>query len=317
MSPLNWDEQVAALGGHFYQSSHWAAFQEAQGYEILRSQGDGWLWQAALRTGRGGIKYLYCPYGPSVTSHESLVASLESLIKFGKEHDADFVKAEPWSLRTDDWGLATGWHEVPAMQPKHIMRLDISQSEDELRANISQSNRNLINQAEVRGLKFRVSTDAADLETFIRLQNETAKRGGFKMHPDSYYCLLFRILSEQGVAKLYFADHADGAVAVAVCYDFGGVRYYALAGTDDALNREHKGAIALLWWIISDAKSRGLVTLDYGGVAPEGDENHPWAGHTRFKKSIGGETITLAGTWDYPLKSTKYRLYRLVKKVLH
>ncbi len=306
----NWNKQVIALGGHFYQSSHWGEFQEALGYKTRRDHGDGWLWQAAVRVGRGGISYLYCPYGPIVTSHEALTASLSALIAVGKETRADFVKAEPWGTAA----MAAGWQAVPDMQPKHIMRLDITPSEDDLRKNISQSNRNLINTAKQRGLRFRVSNDAADLETFIKLQHGTAKRGGFKPHADDYYRKLMAALP--GIARIYAAEFEGQPVAMAIGFDFGEVRYYAHAATDDERNREHKGAIALLWWLIADAKAQGIKTFDFGGVAPADQPNHPWAGHTRFKQSVGGEIITLGGTWDYPIKPAKYKLYRAAKKVL-
>lgn len=197
------------------------------------------------------------------------------------------------------------------------MRLDISKPETELRKNIYSSNRNLINQAGARGLRLEISQKLTDLPRFINQQKSTALRIGLTLHPDSYYKQLAESLMSAGVASFYFAVHADGDVASAMCYDFGGVRYYAHAGTNDELNRKHKGAVALLWWLISDAKSKGNHTFDFGGVAPEDQPNHPWAGHTRFKKSIGGgEIIKLSGTWDYPLRPTKYKFYQAVKKFL-
>jgi len=42
--------------------------------------------------------------------------------------------------------------------------------------------------------------------------------------------------------------------------------------------------------MITDAKAKpqGLTAFDYGGVAPDDQPDHPWAGATRFKKSPGG-----------------------------
>lgn len=313
MPQPDWDQQLIDLGGHFLQSSHWGRFEQAQGRQVLQQQGDGWMWQAVLRLGRGGVRYLYSPYGPTFANFESRITNqgFESLIAAGREHKADFVKAEPWGAVQ----AANGWTHVKDFQPSHIMRLDITATEDELRKNISQSNRNLINQAQSRGLSLQVGTDQADFDVFLSQQKDTAKRAGFTMHADKYYRTLFDTLKGE-VLKIYRVQHADGVVASAMCFDFGGVRYYAHAGTDDALNRQHKGAIVLLWWLIADAKAKGLTAFDYGGVAPEDQPNHPWAGHTRFKQSVGGQIIKLAGTWDYPIKPAKYKIYRAAKKFL-
>lgn len=308
MSDLEWDQKLTNLGGHFYQSSYWATFEQAQGRHIVREHGKGWMWQAALRKGRGGITYLYAPYGPVISGKPN--EALKSLLAAGHSLKADFVKAEPWGQKN----LPSPWQKVTAFQPEYIMRLDISRPEDDLRKNIAQSNRNLINQASARGLQLEVSADPADLPRFMTQQKSTARRGGFTIYADAYYKRLVDSLMPAGVANFYFAKHADGDVASALCYDFGGARYYAHAGTDPERNQKRKGAVALLWWIIIDAKAKGIHTFDYGGVAPDDQPNHPWAGHTRFKKSMGGEIIKLAGTWDYPIRPAKYVVYRAVKR---
>jgi lipid II:glycine glycyltransferase (peptidoglycan interpeptide bridge formation enzyme) len=250
-----------------------------------------------------------------------LKRALESLTEAGRQHGVDFVRIEPLgslqgdTLQTVAKQQGVSLQKFEPVQPQHVLELDITPSDEELRKNISQSNRNLINQASARGLSFHISEDPSDVKDFNRIHTLTAQHGGFTNHPDDYYSTLVQTLIEHGVGRLYFVEHAGQRIAAALCYDWNGVRYYAYAGADPEKNRELKAAIYLVWSLIVDAKRLGLARFNYGGVAPEEEPDHPWAGHSRFKRSIGGETLTTAGTWDMPLKTAKYRLYRLMKKV--
>ncbi len=309
-----WDQHLHSLGGHLYQSTEWARFQQAQGREVQYSSGADWAWLGALRRGRGGVNYLYCAYGPTICK-KGLGEAIKSLRQAGTEYKADFVRIEPIGDVTEGDLLKLGARRFQDMQPQYTLLLDLRQSEEEMRHVMSPSNRNLINTASKRGLSFRLSPDPADLEVFLDIQRETVAKAGIVPHPDEYHRQLAKALTP-GTYKLFFADYEGKPAAAAICLDYDGVRYYVHAGTYPELNRQVKAAIALLWWLILDAKATGLHTFDYGGVAPEDQPNHPWAGHSRFKRSVGGVTINRIGTWDLPLKPTKYRAYRLLKKVL-
>ena len=321
--PNDWDTRLAKLGGHAFQSSLWAEFQNAQSRQVLMDEGQEgesrWQWTAAIRHGRLGFNYLYAAYGPTVSDAKSLRAALKSLRDAGKTHNADFVRFEPLGnveIKAADL-RKLGARPVADMQPQHRMVLDLTQSEAEIRHAMSPSNRNLINTAAKRGLTFVISDDPADTVEFLAMQHATAERGGWKPQADGYYHQLTKSLLPTGQAKLYFVEHEGQKVASAFCADSEGTRYYIYAGTYPEQNNKLKAAIALLWWLITDAQAKGLKAFDYGGVAPEGaPASHAWAGHTKFKKSIGGETVSSIGTWDIPLKNSKYTLYTLLKKVI-
>jgi hypothetical protein len=310
----DWDKKLAKLGGHFYQTRTWAAFQEALGRQVIWASGEGWAWLGAIREGRGGVRYLYCSYGP-VVKGSGLKPALESLKQAGQKHGVDFVRVEPTGEVTKAQIQKAGLRQFEPVQPEYVLELDITPSLDEIKKSISQSNRNLINQIEARGLSFHVSDEPSDVAVFNRIHNDTAKHGGFTNHGDDYYNALAQTLISEGAGRLYFVHHAGQPLAGAICFDWNGTRYYAFAGADPEKNRELKAAIALVWWLISDAKDQGLKVFNYGGVAPEDQPDHPWAGHSRFKRSIGGDTIQTLGTWDMPLKTAKYALYRVIKKV--
>jgi len=315
--PESWDEQVKKLGGHLFQSRIWAEFQLAQGRTVQYAAAgdDRWNWLGALRVGRGGIRYLYASYGPTVAAG-ALAEAVSSMRQAGRDLGADFLRLEPLGHVSPAEITALGGRHVADMQPSHQLVLDIAPTEAELRHAISPSNRNLINTAEKRGLSFVVSSDPSLLSEYLAMQRETATHGGFKPHPDSYYEKLVETLLPTAAAHLYFAYYEGKPVASAICIDFAGTRYYVYAATYLELNRRLKAAVALLWWMILDAKAHGLTKFNYGGVAPDDQPNHPWAGHTRFKRSIGGEIVSSVGTWEIPLKPAKYQLYRFANKVL-
>ncbi|HEX3082030.1 MAG TPA: peptidoglycan bridge formation glycyltransferase FemA/FemB family protein [Candidatus Saccharimonadia bacterium] len=310
-----WDEALIKLGGHLYQSRAWAAFQEVQGRGVLAEAGKGWSWLGAVRQGRGGIRYLYAAYGPTVQG-AALEPAVHSMVAAARDARADFVRLEPLGDATAEGMRQLGARAVGDMQPKHRLQLDITPDEAELRRAISSSNRNLINTAAARGLAFVVSADPGLIEEHLQMQKETAARGGFKPHAPAYYRAMVDTFLPMGVGRIYRAEREGHAIASAICLDFGGTRYYVEAATHPDLNREHKGAIALLWWMILDAKAKGLDRFDYGGVAPDDQPGHPWAGHTRFKKSVGGEMITSIGTWELPVRPAKYAVYRLAQKLV-
>ena len=311
----DWDAGLFQLGGHLYQSRAWAQFQIAQGREVLAAAGDNWSWLAALRRGRGGISYLYCAYGPTIKG-KSLPSAIDSLATAGRSVGADFIRFEPLGDVEPEELTRLGARQVGDMQPRYRLSLDLTPDETQLRHAISPSNRNLINTAAARGLSFHVSSEPGRLSEHLKMQHETAQRGGFKPHHPTYYRQLVDTLVPVGIAHFYAAEREGKPVASAICVDFDNTRYYLEAATHPDENREHKGAIALLWWMILDAKAKGLTRFDYGGIAPDDQPNHPWAGHTRFKKSVGGEMIASCGTWELPLKPTKYALYRLARKAL-
>ncbi len=312
---LDWDRHVAQGGGHVYQSRAWAQFQASQGRPILSASSATWSWLAALRRGRGGMTYLYAAYGPTIHA-DGLTPAVGSLVSAGRAAQADFIRFEPLGAVQEAALQALGARQVRDMQPRRRLVLDLSPPETHLRRHISASNRNLINTPDKRGLSCTVSSDPAMMSDYLAMQRQTAARNKFTTQPDAYYERLAQTLFPTGAAHLYIAMHDSKPVASAIGMDFGGTRYYLYAATYPELNRQLKAAVALLWWMIVDAKAQGLLSFDYGGIAPDDQPDHPAAGPTRFKKSLGGELVASVGTWEIPLKPVKYRVYHWARTVL-
>ncbi len=99
-----WDAQLFARprDGHFLQSSHWAAFQRANGREVYFGSGDGWQCMAIVERAGENCR-LYCPYGPVADNVEALTRATDALQALGRQEGAGFIRVEPWApVERDD-----------------------------------------------------------------------------------------------------------------------------------------------------------------------------------------------------------------------
>lgn len=314
---ITWDQTISTLHGGVLQSRGWALLQQELGRPTYNASGVGWAWSAHVRKGRG-VRYLYIPHGPVANSASAMNAALADAVNAARSLGADFVRVEPVGPVTQTGLKARGAKTIPEVQPQRTLVLDLTQSEDELRSGISQSNRNIINSAERRGIRCSAIQQprAEDIDQFLAMLKDTVSRDGFHPYADDYYRKSIDVLCAEDIATLYFAYADDKLVAGAVAFDFAGTRYYVHAAAFQALNRQLKAAVPLLWQMIIDAKNQGAQKFDFWGIAPTDNPTHPRAGLTRFKRSFGGELRESCGTWDLPTKPVKYRLYRLAKRVL-
>ena len=310
----DWDEVVKQLDGSFLQSSVWGQFQQSQGREILRSSGEGWCWQGSVRRSHG-LNYLMCSYGPAAVDRKSFNLAVESIVQVSKEAKLDFARVEPQLKAASSLLESQGAVQIGEADPMHTRVIDLKQDEDQLRKALSSGHRNLINGTQRRGISIRTSASSTDLNHFLRMLGDTAKRSGVTFYPDDYFRKLFEVLSSKEAAVLYIAAVQGEPVAAAIFYDWNGIRYYAHAGAYQELNRKAKASVSLVWQAIIDAKGAGMTKFDLWGVAPEGDPDHPLASLSKFKQAFGGEPVEYAGTWDIPLRRYKYGSYRVYRRL--
>ncbi len=307
-----WDDSVHQLGGGILQSSAWAKFQQTCGRRGWRDQGDGWLWQAFGRKSRG-ISYLMAPYGPIINNNAA--KALDSIVRAGRARGVDFVRLEPIGEIGQEAIKQFGGRPIHALEPEATLILDLTQPEEVIKSGLSSSHRNRVNTATKRGLEVKASDDPASIEIFLRLMHDTARHAQITNFPDWYYRKMAEILIPLGVAKFYIAYGEGKPVSCSLIYDWGGCRYYAHTGNDQALNRHYKASVYSVWTMILEAKAAGLERFDFWGIAPNDNPNHPWAGITAFKKAFGGEEVHTLGTWDIPVKKTKYGIYSAYRRL--
>lgn len=314
-----WDTALSLAGGHFLQSSHWAAFQQAVGRKVFYAYGTSWQCLAILESSRTGTR-LYCPYGPLAKSPKSLAEALEALRQLAQQQKAVFVRLEPLVDISDaqlrELGLKAALKDI---QPSLTWVQDLTKSQDELLADMTATNRNLWRNHTTKGLNLRISTNHSDMRHFISMMREVAGRNNILQHSDLYYRTMAKVLMKRGAGKLYLAEHNGKPVASAFCFDSPTTRYYAHAAAMFSARKLHPGT-PLLVEMIMDAQVDGKKQFDFVGVAPaDAPDTHRWKGLSKFKQSFGGDYKAYLGTWELPVKPLHYTVYRtayLIKKAI-
>lgn len=296
--------------GSFLQESAWGEFQTRLGREVTTKTGENWKFQAILESGTLNTR-LYTPYGPESTSPEAMIEALEALEQLGRKKQVTFVRVEPRSHIDSTILRAHGYKKVTfnQLQPEHTQIIDLTPSEDDIVAAMSQNTRNLYRNYHKKGIEMHTSTNPNDIDIFLSFIHKVAERNHITPHSDAYFRTQADTLFPTGAAKLYYATLNGTPIAATVMYDSADTRYYAHAAADDTYRKLSAGT-SLLAHAIIDAKRSNKHYVDLYGIAPTDDKNHPWAGFTKFKKSFGGQEASFLGAWDKPLKPLQYQLYK-------
>lgn len=304
--------------GIFLQSAEWLDFQENFGHKIYRLglTDDTGAYQSVSGVILNNLplnkKYFYIPHGP-VANHELGIMNqglIEKILEIAKKEKVIFIRLEPpiphYSLPITRYPLL----KIAHVQPKRVLALDLTKSEDELLAAMHEKTRYNIRLAEKKNLILKNET----FENFWKLTEETTARDKFRPHPKKYYESMLRNISGDGKNGMrvelkiaYFENHPTAAAIIGY---FGDTATY-LHG---ASSQEHRNLMApyfLHWKIIKETKKLGYKFYDFGGI-----DEAKWPGVTRFKKGFGGFEINYPGTFDLPINKLWYTIYNLAKKIL-
>lgn len=313
--PEEWGEQQANISAHFLQSRGWALFQEALGKKIYYASGKTWSWVAILESNRLGSR-LYVPYGPTASSPASLTKAIAILVKCASELDVDFVRIEPQGPNAKK--ILKQLHAKHAhrdIQPKHTLIKDLDRPDEELFSEMMSTNRRLYRRSAEAGFTFRQSYDPADIALFLRMVHQVAARTGIQPHSDEYFTKMVTTLFPLKAATMFIAEHNGKPVSTSIVFEDAQTRYYAHAGNDESA-RKLQPSVYLVGHMIFDAKAHGKQYFDYYGVAPRhAPKTHKWAGFSQFKRSFGGREVEYSGTWEIPIKRTRYQAYRLFTRI--
>lgn len=195
---------------------------------------------------------------------------------------------------------------------------DLTMSEDELFASMSQSGRQGVRKAAKAMVTVREVTQqtaAFFAEHCYPILEETGVRDGFGIHPLATYTSMLDTLSSH--AKLFVAeeDGAVGAWAITTEYDGKALYYY---GASSHRARQTSAAYALHWEIMKEMKRLGCTEYDFMGIA--GKHYPSLKNVTGFKMKFTKNVVSLPITYDLPLRKLGYRALALalrIKRKLH
>jgi len=238
-------------------------------------------------------------------------------IDFGK---ALFVRFDP-PQEGDDFQMKNVCLAPHDIQPSTTLMLDLIKTEATLQTEMHGKCRYNIKVAEREKVEVRI-TDEKEIGIFLELLAETTKRDAFRGHPAFYYRTLLQETPDPDLhIFLAIASVQGKPAAAAIMCDYHGTRTYLHGASAYAL-RDKMAPYGLHWFLIQDAKKKGLTAYDFWGITPEGSgliksqPAHPLAGVTRFKKGWGGEVVHYPKTYDLILRPFFYRMYRLLYRFL-
>jgi lipid II:glycine glycyltransferase (peptidoglycan interpeptide bridge formation enzyme) len=284
-----------------------------------------------------GVSFAYVPWGPELPEcfpedgRSAALAELAEALKAFLPNDTAFIRFDP------PW-YAEGAAVFPPplvppfvragadVQPPDTVLVDLGQSMDSLLDGMKSKWRYNARLAPKKGVVIR-RADEAGLEMFYSLLKETAARDGIAIHGIQYYQTLFshcrEYQKEHGAAgsgvdlRLYLAEHEGGAVAAIVVLVWNGKATYLYGASSDR-KRNLMAAYALQLKAMEDAMAAGCGEYDLFGIPPlpaGEDPDHPMAGLYQFKTGFGGRIIHRPGSWDYPLRSAVYHLFRAAESL--
>jgi peptidoglycan pentaglycine glycine transferase (the first glycine) len=303
--------------GHIYQTWEWGELQVGLGAQPVRiaairnSAFVGALQLLVFDTGTR--KFAYAPRGPVADPADAAVGNAlnEAVLVAAFQAGADFIRIEPQWTYSDALAAGmehAGWTRAKQfIMPRRTILVDLRPTLEEIWLRFRSNTRNRIRLAEKLGVRVRVG-DAADVQTFIRLSEETASRHGMRRADPAQYAGAWDYFGTRGTMRLYVASSEDrdlAALMVFVCGPNATYLWGASSAEPDA--RQLNPNQILHWTAMQWARESGCVAYDLHGI-PDYDEpvlEAEYARQTggmwnlyRFKRGFGGVVHRFLGTYD-------------------
>lgn len=323
-----WDAFITdQIWSQFTQSWAWGEFRSARGHAIKRfvltDAHGAWLAAALfVHTPKpivGG--YWYAQRGPVIRNdllpHASdIIGSfLKEVRRVGLGKPSLFWRIEPPLEGSSAVPPAPGLRRSHSYMPASTLLLDLKRPEELLMAGMHEKTRYNIRVSDRHRIIVRKAVSDADQESFLTLNEETAKRDRFQSMPTGYIRVMYEFLHERGMCDIRLAIRDEKVRAASLEIAFGDTVTY-LYGASSNAERHFMAPYALHWDAIIKAKESGHRFYDFYGVNPV-DPRSPyfkksWEGITRFKLGWGGRQVDLVGTWELPMRPVLYSVFRMI-----
>lgn len=312
---------LSHLPEHIVQSKPWGEFKEKMGNFLVSVDGI----QFTLH--KIPLLFFFVGYAPKVNDVKNI--DFEKLKEAGKKNRCVVIRFDcPNFIK----GTETATEAVEIFKKyaikadkntfaKNTVLLDITASESSLLEKMHPKTRYNIKLASKKGVFVVLGKEKADLEDFIRLQQDTAKRQGFYVHPDNYYRVLWETLAPNGFSHILLAKiknpetNQEISIAGWMLFSYQKVLYYPYGGSDYRYH-DLMASSALMWEAIRLGKKLGCEIFDMWGVADNpNDPKDPWYGFTRFKAGFGGEIVSFIDSYDFIINKLVYYFFTLGYKI--
>lgn len=302
----SWGEAQRALGKEVKR----LVFENAEGKVLFAAQA---IQQARFLM----LNYWMLAYGPFQLADATPEETKEAIAALKEVFPtATFLRIEPM-LQNIALVNELDVLRRRSYQPAVTRLIDLAKSAEVLLAEMHSKTRYNARLSERHGVTVRLGTEH-DIEKYIELEEETAKRDAFKPLSASYVRSLFKKLAPTGLIRVRLAEK-EGKLLAASIETVSADTITYLFGASSSEQREAMAPFALHLNAILSAKAEGKRWYDLWGCNPD-DEQDPffkpsWKGITRFKSGWGGELVRYAGTWDLPLKPTLYHWIQKIRNI--
>ncbi len=304
----------------FLQAPFYGAWQERDGKTVIyfvASEGKKTVAAglAVRYDAPGGIRFLYCPYGPIVQTWtlELFEALRLFFAPIAKRTGAAFVRFDSRGM-TDLPGIAPVANQLAvtaSLQPRAEWLLDLLGDQEALWMGMHKHARYNIRLAERANARLAFYAPAeAPIDIFFNLMRTTAARDGFSIQSKKYYeAVLQSIPADSGLVAICTIDDKPAAASVFAAYD--GIVHYVFSGSSNDF-RKIAPPYFIIWNTILESRKRGWVTLSFGGITDNVKSTH-LHGVTSFKKRFGGYQIDRPNPVDLIYKPFRYTLFATYK----
>jgi lipid II:glycine glycyltransferase (peptidoglycan interpeptide bridge formation enzyme) len=329
-----WNDTLRTLPyAHVLQTWEWGEFKRVTtGWQPTRlafQRGGKIAAMASVGVRRlGPLKAMYVPKGPALAyvDTELVVEVLRHLQKRARQQRAIWLKIDPDVVEaigvpgdTDDLPNPTGRHFMKVLhdhdwrfsddqvQFRNTIVIDLSPSEDDLLAAMSQNTRRKVRIAQKEGVTVRAGT-VADLPILYDLYRVTGARDHFLIRPPDYYQQAWRAFIDAGLAHSLIAEVDGKPIAHVILFHFGRKCWY-FYGASSNEHREKMPNYLLQWEAIRWAKAQGYTLYDLWGAPDVFNESDSMWGVYNFKRGFRGTVTRHVGAWDYAPYPLLYRAY--------
>lgn len=230
------------------------------------------------------------------------------------------------------------------IQPPSTVVIDLQPTEEMILAQMRSKTRYNVRLAQKHGVSV-VEGGQEELAAWYALYQETAERDRIAIHSFAYYRKLFELANGStpetrpaetdrtptgGSSTTAWWDidrpprepprwrpdvrllmaRRDGELLAGIVVALHHSHATYLFGASSNQNRNLMATYLLQWEAMRLAKQEGCVQYDLFGIPFRDDPTDPMFGLYRFKTGFGGTIVNRPGSWDYPLLSAGYALYR-------
>ncbi len=311
-----YDKIIAAQpDAHVFQSYEWgevkAASWRPRRFIIKRDgkeAGGFQLLERDIKQIKRSILYIPCGPAADLSDAELVKALAVKAGELAREKKAVFIKLDPpVSDEREDVKAAlrkAGFKQAveekggfEGIQPRCVMHMDITGTEDEILANMTEKWRYNIRLAARKGVVVRPGATDTDIDDFYKILEVTGKRDGFLIRSQSYFKTMYNVMAPNDMIRLFLADYDGKVVAATIAIAFADKCWYVYG----ASGNEYRNVMpnhALQWAMIKWAKERGCPVYDFRGIPCDLSPEHPLHGLVRFKKGFGAYPVKYVGEYE-------------------